>query len=424
MVLMTHNTDISDAWEREGEDPRFFYQFSPDGYAVGINVIDVRDDALSRTRSARSPALLPYNSRQLMESNSFGIRRRMDVGVLGATGMVGQQFICQLATHPWFRPAWLAASERSEGRAYRDAASWRLPEDPPAEIAGVKVEACVPGRGPRLIFSALDANAAKDIEPAFAKAGHIVITNARSFRMDPSVPLLIPEINGDHLALMPRQRKDARLAGRDRHQSRTARRSRSRWCSRRCGSSACARSTSRRCRRYRAPAIRACRRWTSSATSCPFIGGEEEKIESETQKILGSFADEAVTPHLVVVSAHTTRVPVIDGHTLMASIKMDEAPSVDTVRDALAPGGGGRRSSVCRALRRTPIVCLEQPDRPQPRRDALRDGGMTVSVGRIRPCPVLGTKLAALGHNTIRGAAGAAVLNAELMVADGWVGTD
>src|SRR5215217_125771 len=135
------------------------------------------------------------------------VSQRIDVGVLGATGMVGQQFISLLADHPWFRPSWLAASERSEGKLYRDAASWRLPEDAPASIGGVQVEGCIPGRGPRLIFSALDANAAKDIEPEFARAGHIIITNARSFRMDAAVPLLIPEINGDHLALTKQQKK-------------------------------------------------------------------------------------------------------------------------------------------------------------------------------------------------------------------------
>jgi aspartate-semialdehyde dehydrogenase len=156
----------------------------------------------------------------------------------------------------------------------------------------------------------------------------------------------------------------------------------------------------------------------------PFIGGEEEKIESETQKILGSFEGEAVTPHLVVVSAHTTRVPVIDGHTLMASIKLDDGPSIGEVREALSSWRGRPQELGLPSAPPAPIVCLDQPDRPQPRRDALRDGGMAVSVGRIRPCPVLGTKLAALGHNTIRGAAGAAVLNAELMVADGWVEGD
>jgi aspartate-semialdehyde dehydrogenase len=128
-----------------------------------------------------------------------------------------------------------------------------------------------------------------------------------------------------------------------------------------------------------------------------------------------------VTPHLVVVSAHTTRVPVIDGHTLMASIKLDDAPSLDEVRETLSGWRGRPQELKLPSAPPAPIVCLEQPDRPQPRRDALRDRGMTVSVGRIRPCPVLGLKLAALGHNTLRGAAGAAVLNAELMVADGWV---
>jgi aspartate-semialdehyde dehydrogenase len=337
--------------------------------------------------------------------------------------MVGQQFICQLAAHPWFRPAWLAASERSEGKCYREAASWRLPEDPPAEMADLKVDACVPGKGPRLIFSALDANAAKDLEPAFAKAGHVVITNARSFRMDPAVPLLIPEINGDHLALMRRQRAAHGWTG-------------SVVTNPNCSTVALAMVLAP----LRQFGLRAVNVTTLQAVSgagypgvpsmdiignvVPFISGEEEKMESETQKILGSFDDGVVTPHTVVVSAHTTRVPVIDGHTLMASIKLDDSPSLDEVRDALASWRGRPQELGLPSAPPAPVVCLAQPDRPQPRRDALRDAGMAVSVGRIRPCPVLGLKLAALGHNTIRGAAGAAVLNAELMVADGWVSGD
>ncbi len=351
---------------------------------------------------------------------SFSVQRRIEVGVLGATGMVGQQFICQLASHPWFRPAWLAASERSEGKAYRDAASWRLPQDPPAEIGGVKVEGCVPGRGPKLIFSALDANAAKDIEPAFAQAGHIVITNARSFRMDRSVPLLIPEINGDHLALIAKQSGAHGWPG-------------AIVTNPNCSTVALAMVLAP----LRQFGLRAVNVTTLQAVSgagypgvpsmdiignvVPFIGGEEEKMESETQKILGSFDGESVTPHLVVVSAHTTRVPVINGHTLMASIKLDDAPPLHEVREALGSWRGRPQELGLPSAPPAPVVCLEQQDRPQPRRDADRDGGMTVSVGRIRPCPILGLKLAALGHNTIRGAAGAAVLNAELMVADGWV---
>jgi aspartate-semialdehyde dehydrogenase len=356
-------------------------------------------------------------------SKNVPVRQRMDVGVLGATGMVGQQFISLLANHPWFRHVWLAASERSEGRPYRAAASWRLPEDPPPQVADLTVEACVPGRGPQLIFSALDATAAQEIEPAFARAGHIVISNARNFRMDASVPLLIPEINGDHLALLPNQRQAHGWPG-------------AIVTNPNCSTVALAMVLAP----LRQFGLRAVNVTTLQAVSgagypgvpsmdiignvVPHIGGEEEKIETETQKILGSLDGGLVTPHGVVVSAHTTRVPVIDGHTLMASIQLDDAPPLDAVRDALGSWRGRPQELGLPTAPSVPVVCLEQPDRPQPRRDALRSGGMTVSVGRIRPCPIFGLKLAALGHNTIRGAAGAAILNAELMVADGWVEDD
>ena len=347
----------------------------------------------------------------------------MDVGILGATGMVGQQFILQLADHPWFRPAWLAASERSEGRAYGEAVSWHLTEPPPDAITSLRVEACTPGRGPRLVFSALDAAAAKDIEPAFARAGHLVISNARSYRMDPSVPLLIPEINPDHLSLMTRQRHDHGWPG--------------------------AIVTNPNCSTIvlamvlaplRQFGLRAVNVTTLQAVSgagypgvasldilgniIPAISGEEEKMESETQKILGTISDGVVSPHLVVVSATTTRVSVIDGHTETVSIKLDDRPSVDDVRAALTSWRGRPQELRLPTAPAHPVVYLDAPARPQPRLDAGLGGGMTVSVGRLRPCPVLGLKLVALGHNTIRGAAGAAVLNAELMVADRWIEGD
>ena len=350
---------------------------------------------------------------------------RIDVGVLGATGMVGQQFILQLAEHPWFRPAWLAASERSEGRTYGDAAAWHLEQPPPSSITSQRVEGCVPGRGPRLVFSALDANAAKDIEPAFARAGHLVITNARSFRMDPSVPLLIPEVNPDHLSLLSRQRKDHGWPG--------------------------AIVTNPNCSTVvlamvlaplRQFGLRAVNVTTLQAVSgagypgvpsmdilgnvIPAISGEEEKMESETQKILGSISkeDPAVSPHAVVISAHTTRVSVIDGHTEMVSIKLDDRASIDDVKNALQSWRGRPQELRLPTAPEFPIVYHDAANRPQPRLDAGRGRGMTVSVGRLRPCPVLSIKLAALGHNTIRGAAGAAVLNAELMVADRWIEGD
>ncbi len=355
--------------------------------------------------------------------NQAGGARRIDVGVLGATGMVGQQFLAQLTAHPWFRPRWLAASERSEGRTYREAASWRLAGAPPPDLADTRIEACVPGKGPLVMFSALDAKAASEIEPAFARAGHIVISNARSFRMDPSVPLLIPEINPDHLGLLPRQRRERGWRG--------------------------AIVTNPNCstvvlamvlaplRQYGLSAVNVTTLQAVSGAGypgvpsldilgnvIPAIGGEEEKIESETQKILGAFDAEAVVPHPTVVSAHTTRVPVVDGHTEMISLRLDRGASPEDVRAALASWRGRPQELGLPSAPAEPIVCLDDPLRPQPRLDVMRGGGMTVSVGRIRPCPVLGLKLAALGHNTIRGAAGAAVLNAELMRADGWIEGD
>ena len=349
----------------------------------------------------------------------------MDVGVLGATGMVGQQFISQLAEHPWFRPAWLAASERSEGRTYGEAAAWHLTEPPPSSIASMRVDACTPGRGPRLVFSGLDATAAKEIEPAFARAGHLVISNARNYRMDPSVPLLIPEINPDHLSLLPRQRREHAWPG--------------------------AIVTNPNCSTVvlsmvlaplRQFGLRAVNVTTLQAVSgagypgvasldilgnvIPAISGEEEKMQSETQKILGTLDRDGlnVTPHLVVISAHTTRVGVIDGHTEMVSIKLDDAPPLEEVQAALSGWRGRPQELGLPSAPPAPVVCMPEANRPQPRLDVGRDGGMTISVGRIRPCPVLGLKLVALGHNTIRGAAGAAVLNAELMIADGWIEGD
>jgi aspartate-semialdehyde dehydrogenase len=344
--------------------------------------------------------------------------KRIDVGILGATGMVGQQFIKQLTGHPWFRPVWLGASERSEGKTYAQAATWRLSSQMPEELRGARVHACIPDGGPQLMFSALDANAAKDIEPAFAQAGHIVISNARSYRMDPLVPLLIPEVNADHLALLAAQRRERGWRG--------------------------AIITNPNCSTVvlsmalaplRQFGLRSVMVTTLQAVSgagypgvpsldimgnvVPSISGEEEKMESETQKILGRLNGDAVTPHPVVVSAQTTRVPVIDGHTESVSVSLEAQPSIEQVIEAMRTFRGRPQELKLPLAPPAPVVWLEAADRPQPRLDAERDGGMTVTVGRVRRCPVLDIKFIALGHNTIRGAAGAAVLNAELMQAEG-----
>src|SRR3954462_10565203 len=344
--------------------------------------------------------------------------KRIDVGVLGATGMVGQQFIRQLAAHPWFRPVWLGARERSEGKSYAEAASWRLSSPMPDDLRDVRVDSCTPGRGPQLMFSALDASAAKDVEPAFAQAGHLVISNARSYRMDPLVPLLIPEINAGHLALLPTQQRERGWTG--------------------------AIVTNPNCSTVvlsmalaplRQFGIRSVMVTTLQAVSgagypgvasldilgnvVPAISGEEEKMESETQKILGQLEHGGVTPHPVVVSAQTTRVAVIDGHTESVSVSLDAKPSVDQVIEAMRAFRGRPQELGLPLAPAAPGVWLGAGGRPQPRLDAERDGGMTVTVGRVRRCPVLDIKFIALGHNTIRGAAGAAVLNGELLQAEG-----
>lgn len=345
--------------------------------------------------------------------------KRIDVGILGATGMVGQQFIRQLTGHPWFNPVWLGASERSEGKTYAEAATWRLSQQMPDELRGMRVHACTPPvNGPRLMFSALDANAANDIEPAFAKAGHLVISNARSYRMDPLVPLLIPEVNAEHLALLDQQRRERGWRG--------------------------AIITNPNCSTVvlsmalaplRQFGLRSVMVTTMQAVSgagypgvpsldilgniVPFISGEEDKIETETQKILGALQGGGVTPHPVVVSAQTTRVPVIDGHTESVSVSLESRPSLDEVIAAMRAFRGRPQALGLPLAPPAPIIYLEEANRPQPRLDAERDGGMTVSVGRVRRCPVLDVKFIALGHNTIRGAAGAAVLNAELLKAEG-----
>jgi aspartate-semialdehyde dehydrogenase len=342
---------------------------------------------------------------------------KVDVGVLGATGMVGQQFIARLAHHPWFNLSWLAASERSEGKPYAAAAPWRLAAPMPDWCRSATVEVCVPGRGPKVVFSALDASAADLIEAQFAAAGHVVLSNARSFRMDPLVPLLIPEINADHLSLLAAQRKGKGWSG--------------------------AIVTNPNCATIvLAMALAPLRQFditrvlvtTMQAVSgagypgvpsldilgnvVPFIGGgEEEKIETETLKILGT--DGGRVRLGAVVSAQVNRVPVIDGHTMAVSVELTSRPPAAAVVAAMRAFRGRPQELKLPTAPDPPLVVLDEANRPQPRLDADRGDGMTVSVGRVRACPVLTHKFVALGHNTIRGAAGASVLNAELMQAEG-----
>jgi len=322
-------------------------------------------------------------------------------GVLGATGLVGQHLIARLARHPWFRVTWIAASERSAGRLYRDV-PWRVEAGRSEEVDGLRLEMPRPGRGPALIFSALDAAAAADLEPAFAEAGHTVISNASAHRMREDVPLVVPEINAAHLALVEAQPWPGALVTNPN-----------------CSTIFLALALAP----LAAFGIRAVTVTTLQALSgaghpgvasldaignvVPFIAGEEEKIERETLKILDApFA----------ISAQTTRVPVAHGHTELISVSLGARV---TAADVRAAWSAFRGSDACRALPTapaSPLRCLEADDRPQPRLDAACDDGMRVSIGRLRPCGVLDWRFVALGHNLERGAAGAAVLNAELAV--------
>lgn len=344
----------------------------------------------------------------------------MDVGVLGATGMVGQQFLRLLDGHATFKPVWLAASERSEGKRYEEAATWRLGGPAPEFARQLSVEACVPGRGPRLVFSALDARAADELEPAFAAAGHIVISNARSFRMADDVPLLVPEINPDHLSLIDGQRRARGWQGAivTNPNCSTVVLAMALAPLRQFGLEAAVITTMQAISGAGYPGVPS---FDILGNVIPGIGGEEEKIESEANKILGRLSGQRVEHHPVAVSAHTNRVPVVDGHTLTASVKLKDAPSPAEIVRAMREWRGRPQALGLPSAPPRPIEVEVDGFRPQPRLDADRGGGMTITVGRVRPCPVLGTKFVAMGHNTVRGAAGAALLNAELMLAEGWL---
>jgi len=344
---------------------------------------------------------------------------RIPVGVLGATGSVGQRFLQLLHRHPWFRVAAVTASERSEGKPYGEAAHWMQEEALPPEIANLPVLPTEPGFEVPLVFSALDASVAGPAETSFAKAGMMVVSNARNHRMDPDVPLLVPEVNPDHLALLERQ--DFPEGG--------------------------GIVTNPNCSTiglvvplralHDAFGVNRVHVVTLQALSgagipgvpsmsildnvIPFISGEEEKLETETRKILGLLEEGGIQEAEIVVSAQCTRVPVLDGHLEMVSVGLDRKANVEEVIEVLTGFRGVPQERELPSAPRTAIHVLEGRDHPQPRLHRGLEGGMAVSVGRIRPCPLLDLRMAVLSHNTIRGAAGGALLCAELAVAEGRV---
>jgi aspartate-semialdehyde dehydrogenase len=343
---------------------------------------------------------------------------KIPVGILGGTGMVGQHFVRFLQNHPWFEITWLGASDRSAGRPYSEATAWRLDGAMPQAVREIKVAECKPGNAPRLVFSATDASVATEIERSFAQAGHVVVSNSRNHRMEPDVPLLIPEINPDHLKLIPLQQRQRGWSGQIATNPN---------CSTIVLAMALAPLKPFGIRRVVVTTLQAISgagypgvaSMDINANVIPYIGNEEEKMQQETQKILGTFAGDRVEPLPARVSAHCNRVPVVDGHLITVSVELEKQPSEPEMIEAINNWRSIPQERKLPSAPPQPLIYMDAIDRPQPRRDAERENGMAVFVGRLRRCPALDYKFIALGHNTIRGAAGAAVLNAELMYSKG-----
>jgi aspartate-semialdehyde dehydrogenase len=345
------------------------------------------------------------------------MQTRIEVGILGATGMVGQHFIKFLQGHPWFDLKWLGASDRSAGKKYRDAMTWHLGVVPDS-VADLVVEDCQPGNAPRLLFSAMDASVATEIERAFAAAGHVVVSNSKNHRMEPDVPLLVPEINPDHLKLVPRQQRARGWKGQivTNPNCSTVVLTMGLAPLKRFGIAKVIATTMQAVSGAGYPGVAS---MDIVGNVVPFIGGEEEKMQQETQKILGEFRGDHVEPLAAKVSAHCNRVPVVDGHTVTVSVELSAKPTEADLRAAFETFRGVPQERDLPSAPKRPVIYMEEANRPQPRKDAERERGMAAFVGRLRACPVLDYKFVALGHNTVRGAAGAAVLNAELIQSEG-----
>lgn len=336
------------------------------------------------------------------------------VGILGATGMVGQQFIALLANHPWFKVEYLGASERSQGKAFRDAAAWRLAAACPDEIANKVVEQAAPGTAPKLVFSGLDSSVAGEIEAAFAAAGHIVVSNSRNYRMEQTVPLLIPEVNADHLDLLKAQSAATGWKGSivTNPNCSTVVLAMALAPLRQFGLKTTMVTTLQAISGAGYPGVPS---WDILGNVIPHIGGEEDKVETEPRKILGALKGDRIENHPVKLSATTTRVPVQNGHTMSVSVGLEQKPTAEAIIAAWNGFRGRPQELDLPTAPPQPVVYRSEANRPQPILDVNRDNGMTVTVGRLRECPLFDFKFVAMGHNTIRGAAGAAILNAELM---------
>src|ERR1700674_1924827 len=346
------------------------------------------------------------------------------IGILGATGVVGQRFIQMLEGHPWFEVAWLAGSDRSEGKTYAEAARWRLKTPIPANIAAMKVSPATPEGAPKIIFAALDASIAAEMEPRFAEAGCAVVSNSSALRMQSDVPLVIPEVNAGHIKLIDGQAWRKKSGGYV-------------VTNPNCSAIGLVLALAPLQLRFGLESVMAV---TMQAVSgggypgvasldilgnvIPYIAKEEEKMEEETRKLLGQMNGTKVVSATFAMSAQCNRVAVEDGHTESVSIRLKRKAKPEEMIAAWNSFRAEPQELQLTSAPKNPVVYCGAPDRPQPRFDIDLGAGMTTAVGRLRPCGVLDWKFTVLSHNTIRGAAGGGVLHRRLLQAKGYLGKE
>ncbi len=350
------------------------------------------------------------------------MEKKLPVGILGATGMVGQRFIQLLEHHPWFEVSWLAASDRSADKPYGEAVKWRMKTPLPKHIADMKVSPAAPNGAPKVIFAALDADIARELEPQFAESGSAVISNSSAFRMHPNVPLVIPEVNADHMALIDSQTWRKSSGG---YMVTNAN----------CSAIGLVLALAPLHRQFGIEKIFVSTMQAVSGAGypgvptidilgnvIPFIKNEEEKMEIETKKMLGALKGHEVENAHFGMTAHCNRVPVEDGHTESVSISLKKKATAEEILRAWSEFRSVPQEMKLPHAPTVPVIYDDRQDRPQPRLDVDRGNGMSSVVGRLRPCGLLDWKFTVLSHNTIRGAAGAALLNAELLKVKGYLG--
>ena len=348
------------------------------------------------------------------------LQQKFRAGVLGATGIVGQRLVQLLADHPWFELAEVAASERSSGKKYSEAVRWHL-DTPLCETAGgLIVKNLEPALDCDFVFSALDSSVAGFAEEEFARAGYPVVSNCKNHRMSPDVPLLIPEVNAAHLDAIPVQQKNRGYG------------SGFIVTNPNCSTAGLVLVLKPLADAFGLEKMFVVTMQAISGAGypgvpsldmvgnvVPFISGEEEKMEEEPQKLLGRWDGSRFIEAGLGISAHCNRVPVENGHLECLSLSLKKIATLPEVREALRNFTVSDELAALPTAVKNPVVVLDEENRPQPRRDVNAGNGMAAVVGRVRECPLLDVKLTLLSHNLLRGAAGAALLNAELLASRG-----